>query len=178
MRFEADNMFKPTWTYDDYIESLKIGESCEYREERTVSVCNELIACIDERIVYSDRKIFDQNGRYYKPTDIVVTGNRARPQFNGLLHVEMTVDRGSVLIPPIKAVELMSAFEGFVGNSLSLHKEYRQGCFTFSVVKKNEIMNLCVDYGHGLKKSYMDKCYCRLAASVLRTILSNCDFWL
>lgn len=178
MRFENEFIGSTDLSYDEYKNNLAKHNSDELIKQREITVCDELVAVIEERVRYSDRKLFDMSGRFYKPVDIVVHATRIRPQFLGLAHAEDETDADNMLITPIEAVELMSALEGFVGNTLDTSRTYRRSSFSFSVQKRDKNLVLCIDYGGGRKKSYMDKCYCRMTASVLRTILSNCDYWL
>lgn len=170
------NLPAPTLTYDEYINGLP--ESSEYTYERTIPVCNELVAVIAERARYNDKKIFSKNSSYYKPNGIVVIGTRMRPHFLGLFHTEELIDIPNFRLKPMEAVELMSVLDGFAGNSLNTERVYRRNTFSFWAERKDKNMVLCIDYGEDLKKSYLDKCYCKITAGVLRTIITNCDFWL
>jgi len=170
------NLPTPALTYDEYVNNLP--ESSEYTFERPIKVCDELVAVVNERARYNDKKIFGKSGSYYKPNDIVVTETRLRPQFLGLFHTGEFVNVPNYRLKPMETVELMTVLDSFVGNSLNVKRVYRRSAFSFWTEKNDNGMVLCIDYGEDLKKSYLDKCYCRITAGVLRTILANCDFWL
>ncbi|XOB63894.1 hypothetical protein ACMC5R_07285 [Deferribacteres bacterium DY0037] len=169
------NLPAPTLSYDEYIEGLP--ESSEYTCERTIPVCNELVAVIEERVRYNDKKLFDKTKGYYKPHDIVVVGTRMRPQFLGLFHTEEFINVPNFRLKPMEAVELMSVLDGFASNCLNTGRVYRRSAFSFWMEKRENNV-LCIDYGEDLKQSYLDRCYCKITAGVLRTIIANCDFWL
>jgi hypothetical protein len=170
------NLPAPTLSYDEYIDGLP--ESSEFACERTVQVCDELVAVISERVRYNDKKLFDKTKGYYKPHDIVVAGTRMRPQFLGLFHTEEFINVPNFRLKPMEAVELMYVLDGFASNSLNTKRVYRMNAFSFSMTTRDGNNALCIDYGEDLKKSFLDKCYCKITAGVLRTIIMNCDFWL
>lgn len=176
MRDYDSNLPVPLVQYEDYIQN--IPDDGEYRKERIIQVCDELVALIDERARYNDKKIFGKSGNYYKPSDIVVTATRIRPQFLGLFHDADFHIAPNYRFKPLDAVELMAVLDSFVSNNINVERVYRRRVFSFKVVKRDDSIVLCIDYGEDLKKSYLDKCYCRITAGVLRTILSNCDYWL
>ncbi|PLX69984.1 MAG: hypothetical protein C0603_03340 [Denitrovibrio sp.] len=175
MLFQLHNMRESVKDYREYSSMLYRNVDTCSEDLKTIKICDELYAEVYERYRYHDKKIFEEDGSYVKPVNIAVVKTRVRPQFTGITHADNSSD---YYISPAHAVNLLSVLESFIGNSMNVERVYRHEAFTFSAEKRNDVMVLCIDYGKGLKKSYMDKCHCRIAAGALRNLLGYCDYWL
>ena len=175
MLFHLQNMRESSMDYREYANMLHMSIDTCSEDLKKIKVCDELYAEVYERYRYHDKKIFEENGDYIKPVEAAVVKTRVSPQFTGIWHTDSI---SSFYLSPVHAVNLLSVLESFIGNSMNVERTYRHEAFTFSVEKRNDVIVLCIDYGQGLKKSYMDKCYCRIAAGVIRNLLGYCDYWL
>lgn len=164
-------------TYEEHIKGI-----CENYFEadchmNDVRICNELNAWIAERVIYHDKKIFKQDGQYYKPTNIVMIPQRIKPQFMHLSHVDSSANH-NIDIGPMGAVKLLTVMESFTSNHLTNGKTYKINNVSCYLKKRGGLLYLCIDYNNEkLKNSFLDKCHCKMAANVLRTIINNSDFW-
>jgi len=149
----TDRAFTDYKEYKDYLESMQSNEICF---DETIVVCNELTAVLYENIAYSDRKLFNKDGHFYKPSKIVVTPKRQKPQLLGLVHNDEDLHFPDVKISPIETLDLMSACESFASNKLS-KRVYRRESFSFYMIDRENEKILCIDYGEELKKATWTK---------------------
>lgn len=179
MRHLLDYLNAFPMSYDEYVEEMLDIYTPPHSTMNTVSVCNELNAFVEERAIYKDVKLFSRSGKFYRPTEIIATPHRIRPQFLGLRHVRITGSyKGNMTISPMETIRLISILESFVGNLLVLGKTYKAGAATCSIVKRKDAMYLNIDYNHReYEQSYLDKCNCKITINILRTITHNSDFW-
>jgi len=177
----AGHWFMPSggMDYKNYTEMIQTGKDTVAFPERHVKICNEIYAEIHDRARFHDKKIYECDKQFYKHVDIAIIQTRVRPVFAGLIHadaLEKNCHNGE--FTPLQAINLLAVIESFIVNGMNKVLTYKQGPFTFSVEKRHEKNVLCISYGEGLKKSYIDKCYCKMAAGVLRSIISTSEYGL
>jgi len=164
--------------YDEYVEEVESGEINFYSYTHTVEVCNEFYAVVEERVEYKDVKLFSLSGNYYKPNKMLAVPRRVKPQFLGIAHVDSKGGYSAVTLNPMDTVRLIAIMESFTSSQMIAGKTYKAGCAVCSYEVRNKEYYLCIDYGkEAFKKSYLDKCNCKIVASVLRTIVHGSDFW-